>query len=264
MSPTDPQSPLAPLTEEERAIYQWQMWVPSFGEEGQQKLKAASVLVSRCGGLGGLVAYQLAAAGIGRLVLAHGGNVKPSDLNRQLLMTHDWIGRPRVESARRKLNELNPRLEVVTVNSNVNAENAAALVGEVDVVVDCAPLFPERFLMNREAVRRGIPLVECAMYEMEAQITTMLPGKTPCLACLYPQSPPHWKREFPVFGAVSGMVACLGAMEAIKLIAGLGQPLFGRLLTCDLRDMTFRTLNISRNPDCQVCGGMAGDHITAK
>jgi molybdopterin-synthase adenylyltransferase len=262
MSPTDPHSPLPNLTEEERAIYQWQMWVPSFGEEGQQKLKAASVLVSRCGGLGGLVAYQLAAAGVGRLVLAHGGNVKPSDLNRQLLMTHDWIGRPRVESARRKLNDLNPRLEVVTVNSNVNEDNAASLVGEVDVVVDCAPLFPERFLMNREAVRRGTPLVECAMYEMEAQITTMQAGKTPCLACLYPHSPPHWKREFPVFGAVSGMVACLGAMEAIKLIAGLGDPLFGRLLTCDLRDMTFRTLKISRDPNCEVCGG--ADHITAK
>lgn len=264
MSSTDPQAPLPSLSEEERAIYQWQMWVPSFGEEGQQKLKAASVLVSRCGGLGGLVAYQLAAAGVGRLVLAHGGNVKPSDLNRQLLMTHDWIGRPRVESARRKLNELNPRLEVVTVNSNVNPENAASLVGEVDVVVDCAPLFPERFLMNREAVRRGIPLVECAMYEMEAQITTMHAGKTPCLACLYPQSPPHWKREFPVFGAVSGMVACLGAMEAIKLIAGLGEPLFGRLLTCDLRDMTFRTLKISRDPNCEVCGAIESDHITAK
>ncbi|MEE3218967.1 MAG: ThiF family adenylyltransferase, partial [Planctomycetota bacterium] len=100
------------LTPEECATYEWQMWVRGFGEEGQAKLKAASVLISRIGGLGGVVAYELAAAGIGRLILAHAGNVKHSDLNRQLLMTHDWLGRPRVESARRRLLELNPRLEI--------------------------------------------------------------------------------------------------------------------------------------------------------
>ncbi len=213
------------------------------------------MLVSRCGGLGSVVAYELAAAGIGKLVLAHAGNVKPSDLNRQLLMTHDWLGKPRVESASRRLRELNPRLEVVAIGENVNEENAAALVGQVDVVVDCAPLFTERYLMNREAVRQNKPLVECAMYELDAQLTTVVPAATPCLACLYPEDPPAWRREFPVFGAVSGTIGCLGAMEAIKLIAGLGEPLAGRLLTCDLRDMDFRVRTISRNPDCAVCGG---------
>jgi molybdopterin-synthase adenylyltransferase len=201
-----------PLSEEERATYEWQIWVPDFGEAGQETLKGASVLVSRCGGLGSVVAYELAAAGVGRLVLAHAGNVKPSDLNRQLLMTHDWLGKPRVQSAQQRLKDLNPRLEIVAVAENVNDDNAARLVEQVDLVVDCAPLFPERFAMNREAIRQNKPLVDCAMYELEGQITSIVPGQTPCLACLYPENPPVWKREFPVFGAVSGVVACLGAM----------------------------------------------------
>ena len=165
-----------PLTDEERSVYEWQTWVPGFGEEGQELLKGASVLISRVGGLGGVVAYELAAAGIGRLVLAHAGNVKPSDLNRQLLMTHDWLGKSRVESAKRRLLELNPRLEIVAVPENVTEENAARLVGEVDLVVDAAPLFEERFLLNREAIRQDKPMVECAMYELEAHITTIRQG----------------------------------------------------------------------------------------
>ena len=242
------------LTSEELATYEWQIWVPEFGEVGQQKLRDASVLVSRCGGLGSVVAYELAAAGVGKLVLAHGGNVKHSDLNRQLLMTYDWLGKPRVESAKRRLLELNPRLEIVTVNSNITDENAAELVEQSDVIVDCAPLFEERFAMNREAVRQNKPLVECAMYDLEAHIYTVVPRETACVSCLFPEKPPAWKREFPVFGAVSGMVACLGAMEAIKLLAGLGEPLAGRMAMADLRTMKFRELKIARRPDCQICG----------
>ena len=136
------------LTPEERATYEWQMWVQDFGEAGQERLRSSTVLVSRVGGLGSPVAYELAAAGIGGLVLAHGGDVKPSDLNRQLLMTHDWLGRPRVESAARRLRDLNPRVHIEAVASNVTAENAAALVEKVDLVVDAAPLYEERFAMH--------------------------------------------------------------------------------------------------------------------
>ena len=245
-----------PLTDEERAVYEWQIWVRDFGESGQQRLRDASVLVSRVGGLGGVAAYQLAAAGIGKLVLAHAGNVKPSDLNRQLLMTHDWLGKPRVESATRRLHELNPRLNVVAVAENVSEANAERLVEGVDLVIDCAPLFEERFALNRQAVRQKKPMVECAMYELEAQLTTIIPGETPCLACLYPQQPPAWKREFPVFGAVSGTVGCLAAMEAIKVLSGLGQPLRNALLCCDLRDMTFARRAISRDPACSLCADL--------
>jgi molybdopterin/thiamine biosynthesis adenylyltransferase len=242
------------LTDKELAVYEWQLDVPGFGIEGQKKLKNASVLVSRCGGLGSVVAYELAAAGVGRLILAHGGDVKPSDLNRQLLMTDSWLGKPRIESVERRLKELNPRIEIVAINSNITEENVSELVNMADVIVDAAPLFEERFLMNREAVKQGKPLVDCAMYELEAQITTIIPGESPCLACLYPEKPEAWKRRFPVFGAVSGTVACLGAMEAIKLISNMGETLSGRLLTMDLRDMSFAEMQIHKNPDCKICG----------
>ncbi|MCZ7647117.1 MAG: HesA/MoeB/ThiF family protein [Planctomycetota bacterium] len=244
-----------PLTPEERAAYEWQMWSPGFGEAGQEKLKGASVLVSRVGGLGSVVAYELAAAGIGKLVLAHAGNIKPSDLNRQLLMTHAALGTSRVECAARRLKELNPRLELVAVPENVSAANAERLAAQADLIVDCAPLFEERYAMNAAAYAQGKPLVECAMYDLEASITTIVPGRTPCLVCLHPEHPPHWKREFPVFGAVSGTVGCLGAMEAIKLLTGLGQTLENRLLTLDLRRMTFRVLGVKRDPECPICSG---------
>jgi molybdopterin/thiamine biosynthesis adenylyltransferase len=245
-----------PLTEADKARYEWQLWVDGFGETGQQRIKGASVLISRCGGVGGMVAYELAAAGVGRLVLAHAGVVRPDDLNRQLLMTSDSVGRPRMEVAPIRLRELNPELIIEPVAENVGEANAARLVSSVDLVVSCAPVFSERLLMNREAVRQGKPLVDCAMYELEGQLTTVLPGKGPCLACLYPDAPQAWSRTFPVFGAVAGTVGCLGAVEAIKVLAGLGTPLVGELLTFDLRDMGFRKLTTRRRVDCAVCGSV--------
>lgn len=242
------------LSPEERAVYEWQMWVPGFGEAGQRRLKASSALVSRCGGLGGPLAYSLAAAGLGRLIIAHAGNVKPSDLNRQILMTHDWLGRPRVESAARRLRELNPRLEVVAVPENVGEANAAELVAGADVVFDCAPLFSERFLLNRECVRQGKPMIEAAMYSLEGQVTTVLPGRTPCLECLYPETPPAWKRKFPVIGAVSALAAQIAALEGIKLLAGMAPALAGTLLYFDAGGMSFQRVPVARRPDCPRCG----------
>ncbi len=250
--------PDEPLSDEERTRYEWQLRVTDFGEAGQRRLKGASVLVSRCGGVGGALAYQLAAAGVGRLVIAHAGALRLDDLNRQLLMSTDGVGEPRVDLAARRLHALNPHVAVETVAENVSEANVERLVREVDLVASCAPLFAERLRMNGEAVRQGKPLIDCAMYELEGQVTTVVPGRSPCLACLYPSEPPHWKRAFPVFGAVAGTVGCLGAVEAIKLLAGLGEPLLGRLLLCDLGDMTFRTATFRRRPDCPVCGHLRG------
>ncbi len=244
------------LTSEERAVYEWQLWVNDFGEKGQLALRNASVLVSRCGGLGGPVAYELAAAGVGKLILAHEGNVEYSDLNRQLLMTQDWVGKPRIESAKRRLQELNPRLEVEAHNVNVNEENAAELVGAADLIIDCAPMFEERFAMNRQAVLQRKPIIECAMYDLEASITTIIPGQTPCLACVVPSVPPAWKRQFPVIGAVSGAVGCMAVMEAVKVLAGFGKPLLGRMIHFDLRSASFSEFQIERDSDCAVCGSL--------
>jgi molybdopterin/thiamine biosynthesis adenylyltransferase len=248
---------LPALNAEERATYEWQMWVPGFGEEGQRKLKGASVFISRVGGLGGMIAYQLAAAGVGRLVLAHAGNLKASDLNRQLLMRHDRIGKSRMETIIKRLKEFNPRLNIVSVAENISDANAAGLIAQSDVVVDAAPLFEERYAINRAAVAARKPMVECAMYAMEAHVVTIIPGHTPCLECIFPEKPPQWKREFPVIGAISGTAGCIGAAEVIKLITGLGKPLAGRLLVMDLATMEFRKLKTARRKDCPVCQHIA-------
>lgn len=248
-----PKAPADSLDDEELSVYEWQMWTDGIGETGQRRLKNSTVLVSRCGGLGSVVAYELAAAGVGTLILAHAGNVKPSDLNRQLLMTHDWLGKPRVESAERRLKELNPRLKVIPLNSNLDESTANQFAPKADVCVGAAPLFEERLALNDACVRSNIPMVDCAMYDMEASITTFPAGGNPCLRCLTPTPPEFWKREFPVFGATSGTVACLGAMEAIKLITGVGKPLVNRTIRMDLREMAFREYSLERIERCELC-----------
>lgn len=242
------------LTEEDKAKYEWQMTVRDYGQAGQEKLKGATALVSRCGGLGSPVAQELAAAGIGKLVIAHGGNVKHSDLNRQILLKHDSLGGPRIGPEVERLKEFNPSLEVEGIGENINEDNAAELVGKVDIVFDCAPLFSERFLMNRECVRQGKPLIDCAMFSLEGQVTTIIPGETACLACIYPEDPPGWKRQFPVFGAVAATAGCIGVMEGIKLICGMEPSLAGQMLYYDMRNMTFQKIPVMRRADCPICG----------
>ncbi|MCC6884161.1 MAG: HesA/MoeB/ThiF family protein [Verrucomicrobiales bacterium] len=251
--------PLPELTDLDRSIYEWQMWMPGVGEEGQRRLKGATVLISRVGGLGSVVAMELAAAGVGHLVLVHAGNLKPADLNRQLLQTRDHIGKPRIDSIVSRLKDLNPDVRITPVAENMSVVNAENLIKGVDLVVDAAPLFEERLAMNDAAFRQGKPLVECAMHGMAASLTTFQPGRTGCLRCQVPEVPPvtAWKRQFPVFGAVSGTVACLGAMEAIKWITGLGTLLTGEMLSMDLGSMRFRKLKLPRNPDCPTCSGVA-------
>ncbi|HSH16163.1 MAG TPA: HesA/MoeB/ThiF family protein [Verrucomicrobiae bacterium] len=247
---------LPPLTDDERAVYDWQFGVGGFGEEGQRRLKAATVLISRVGGLGGSVAWQLAAAGVGRLVLAHAGNIKPSDLNRQTLMTHDAIGAPRLESAVARLRAFNPRLDVVTVPENASPANVLQLAAGVDIIVDCAPLFAERFALNHASVALRKPMIECAVNDLELHLTTLVPGRSPCLRCLYPEENPLWTRRFPVLGAVSGAAGSLAATEVIKWIAGMEGTLVGHMLIADLRSMEFRKLRVRRLPDCPECAGL--------
>lgn len=232
------------LTADELSTYEWQLDIEGFGQPGQSRLKNATVLISRVGGLGSVVAYELAAAGVGRLILAHAGNVQPSDLNRQILMTHDWIGKPRVLSAERRLKELNPRLEIMAIEENLCADNAEQIVSLADCVVDAAPLFQERLAMNDAAERLGKPVVEAAMYELEASLTVIQPPDTLRFRDLVPDVPAGWQRRFPVFGAVSGTIGCLAAMEAIKLLAGFGTPLKNRMLRMNLRTMQFDMIRL--------------------
>jgi molybdopterin/thiamine biosynthesis adenylyltransferase len=164
-----------------------------------------------------------------------------------------------VEQAADRLKALNPRLKIECVAENINEENVTDLVGKVDIVFDCAPLFEERFLMNRECVRQGKPLIDAAMYGLQGQVTTILPGKTACLQCIYPEVPETWKRRFPVIGAVSALAGCIAVMEGVKLIAGMQTALDGKMLYFDTESMNFRKVPTTKRADCPVCGAGGKD-----
>ena len=235
--------------------YAWQLDIPGFGESGQAKLAGATALVSRVGGLGGPLAMSLAAAGFGKIILAHGGNLREDDLNRQTLMGREWIGKSRANCAGETLRRFKPEIEIEAVPENITEDNAAELVSKADIVFGCAPLFEERFLMNRECVRQNKPLIDSAMYAMEGRVIPIVPGETPCLSCLYPEVPAHWKRQFPVIGAVSALTAQIGALEGIKLIAGFGQVAKGQMISIDTAMMQMDKIRLAaRRSDCKICG----------
>lgn len=239
-------------TELER--YRRQIMLPGFGETAQQLLRASTVLVTGVGGLGGTAALYLAVAGVGRLILVRGGDLRLDDMNRQILMTHDWVGKPRVLKAKETLEQINPDVRVDAVVDYVTPENVDTLVQLADVTLDCAHNFDERNLLNAACVRWGVPMVEAAMNDMEAYLTTIVPGETPCLSCLFPEKPDWDRRGFGVLGAVSGTLACLTALEAIKLLTGFGEPLRSQLLTMDLLRLEFAKRRPYHDPDCPVCG----------
>jgi molybdopterin/thiamine biosynthesis adenylyltransferase len=248
-----------PLSDLDRSIYEWQLDLPGFDEAAQERLRASTALISRVGGLGGPLAFSLAAAGIGKLILAHAGDLRLDDLNRQILMRYDGVGKPRVESMVATLQAFNPRIDVEAINENVSEKNLTELVGRADIVFGAAPLFEERLLLNRECVEQRKPFIDCAMYGWEGRVIPILPGRTACLACLYPKPPEYWKRRFPVLGAVSALVANLGAIEGIKLLTGAGEPQLNRLLYFEAASMRFQSMEIRRDPGCAVCGLLRQD-----
>ncbi|MEO0536300.1 MAG: HesA/MoeB/ThiF family protein [Cyanobacteria bacterium P01_A01_bin.123] len=254
---------LPPLTPTEVERYRRQMMLPGLGETGQRQLKNTTALVTGVGGLGGTAALYLAVAGVGKLILVRGGNLQRDDLNRQVLMTDDWVGKPRVFKAQETLAKLNPDIEIEAVCEYVDVDNIEPLVQQADIALDCAFDFKERDLLNTACVRWSKPMVEAAMNSMEAYLTTIVPGKTPCLTCLFPEKP-EWDRwGFGVLGAVSGTLACLAALEAIKLITGLGEPLQGQLLTMDLARAEFAKRRSYHDPNCPVCGPITRNHLAA-
>ncbi len=244
------------ISDQDRAIYEWQLDVPGMGEAGQSKLRKATALVSRVGGLGGPLCFSLAAAGIGKILIAHAGNLRLDDLNRQILMSYDGLGKPRTETAKETLRRFNPGIEVEVLPENISESNVVDLVDQSDIVFGAAPLFEERLLLNRECVRRRVPLIDCAMFNMEGHVIPIIPGETPCLACLYPEIPKHWKRRFPVIGAVSALAANLGAVEGIKLLTGIGEVQRGKMVFFDAGTMNFQKITIKKNSDCAICGDL--------
>jgi len=246
---------MAELTARDREMFKRQIQMPGFGDEAQLKLKDSAALVTRVGGLGGPVALYLAMAGFGKLIIAHSGNLTWSNLNRQILMRYDHVGKARIDCATELFERLHPECEVVAVGEDASEATASDWVSQVDVACDCPPTFEERYALNRACVEQGKPLIEAAMYGMEGSLTTIVPGETPCLACLVPETPDWWQPYgFPVLGAVSAALGCLAAVEAVKVVTGFGEPLKGQMLSYDANAMDFFKFPVARRPDCPVCG----------
>jgi molybdopterin/thiamine biosynthesis adenylyltransferase len=237
--------------------YTWQENIPGFGKAAQEKLRGSTALVSRVGGLGGPLAFSLAAAGVGRIILAHAGDLRADDLNRQILMRHDGLGEPRHFQAAETLRRFNADLEIESVGENICEENVAGLVGRADLVFSCAPLFEERLLMNREAMRQRKFFVDGAMYAMEGHVLAVSPGHSACLACLVKKPPAYWKRRFPVIGAVSAMVAQIAVLEGLKLVTRFAEPALDHLIHIDTLAMRLKKVRVLRDESCPHCSGLS-------
>ena len=223
------------------------------GEAGQERLKAARVLIAGAGGLGTVIATYLAAAGIGTLRIADCDVVEATNLNRQILHWGRDVGRPKTASVAEKLSALNALIRVEEVSGRIDAASVDAVAADCDLIVDAMDNFPTRYLLNRTALRKGVPFIHGAVRGLQGQATTVLPGKTPCLRCLFPQSPPP-SAVFPIIGATCGVIGSIEATEAVKLLTGQGEPLAGRLLIWDGLAACVDTLVIERNPACPDCG----------
>jgi molybdopterin/thiamine biosynthesis adenylyltransferase/rhodanese-related sulfurtransferase len=245
------------LSPEQVKRYSRHIMLPEVGEAGQGKLLDAKVLCLGAGGLGSPSALYLAAAGVGTIGIVDDDVVDESNLQRQVLHNLERLGMPKVESARKTLQLLNPDVKVVGHQTRLTSENILEILAGYDLVVDGADNFPTRYLLNDAALKLGKPVVHASIFRFEGQLTTFLPDQGPCYRCLYPDPPPPGMapscQEAGVLGVLPGIVGCLQANEAIKLILGAGQSLSGRLLVFDALGTKFRTLKLRKDPECKVC-----------
>jgi len=238
------------ITDEERKRYSRQILM--IGEEGQEKLKAASVLVAGAGGLGTVISLYLAAAGVGHLRIIDCDVVDTSNLNRQILHWSKDVGRPKTDSVKEKLAALNPLIRIETDSGRITEETVGKLVQGYNIIIDAMDNFPTRYLLNRAAVDQNIPFIHGAVRGCFGQATTVIPGKGPCLRCLFPASPP--REVFPIVGATCGVIGSIEAAEVIKLITGQGEPLMGRIFIWVGLAGSADSITVERNPSCPDCG----------
>jgi len=246
------------LSRDELYRYARHLVLPGIGKEGQQKLKAARILVVGAGGLGSPAALYLAAAGVGTLGILDGDVVDVSNLQRQILHLTSSVGVSKVQSAKDRLNAHNPHVSVVTHNVRLRSDNAMGILNDYDIIIDGSDNFPTRYLINDACVLLKKPMVYGSIFRFEGQVTVFYPPRGPCYRCAYPEPPPpHLVQDCAdagVLGVVPGIIGTLQATEAIKLIVGRGQPLIGRLMVYDALGMQFHELHIKRNAQCPVCG----------
>ncbi|MDX6408281.1 MAG: sulfur-carrier protein adenylyltransferase/sulfurtransferase [Gaiellaceae bacterium] len=242
-----------------RARYSRHLLIPEVGEEGQLKLLDSKVLLIGAGGLGSPASLYLAAAGVGRIGIVDADVVDESNLQRQIVHSTDSLGEPKVESAKRTIEALNPDVEVVAYKERLTSENIERILADGwDVIVDGADNFPTRYLVNDASVWHKIPVVHGSIYRFEGQVTVFKPYEGPCYRCLFPTPPPPELApscaEGGVLGVLPGVIGSLQASEALKLALGIGEPLIGRLLLFDALAATFDEVKLRRDPDCPVCG----------
>jgi adenylyltransferase/sulfurtransferase len=246
------------LSNEEILRYSRHLIMPEVGMEGQLKLKAAKVLLVGTGGLGAPLGHYLAAAGVGRLGLVDFDTVDFTNLQRQIMFGTSDVGRPKSVAATERLRSLNPDIHIETYDTHLTSDNALELLRDYDVIVDGTDNFPTRYLVNDASVLLGKPNVYGSIFRFEGQVSVFGAPGGPCYRCVYPEPPPPGLvpscAEGGVLGVLPGIVGCIQAMEAIKLILGVGDPLIGRLLLFDALGMKFRELKLRKNPDCPVCG----------
>jgi adenylyltransferase/sulfurtransferase len=249
---------LPELSREEILRYSRHLLIPEVGLEGQRKLKAASILVVGTGGLGSPVALYLAAAGVGRIGLVDYDVVDSSNLQRQVIHGTSGIGTLKVESARRRMLDLNPDIQVEVYNEALTSENAFRIAGPYDLIIDGTDNFPTRYLTNDLCVLTGKPNIYGSIYRFDGQVSVFDARRGPCYRCLFPEPPPPGLvpscAEGGVLGVLPGTIGTLQASEAIKLILGIGEPLIGKLLLYNALDMSFEFVKLRKNPNCKVCG----------
>jgi sulfur-carrier protein adenylyltransferase/sulfurtransferase len=249
---------LPELSQEEVLRYSRHLLIPEVGLNGQRKLKAASVLIVGSGGLGSPVALYLAAAGIGRIGLVDYDVVDSSNLQRQIIHGTDRIGKLKVESARQRILDLNPFIQVDIYNEVFESQNAEQIAAPYEILVDGTDNFPTRYLLNDLAVLTGKPFVYGSIFRFEGQVSVFDARSGPCYRCLFPEPPPPGSvpscAEGGVFGVLPGTIGTIQATEVIKLILGIGEPLIGKLLLYDALDGSTQVVRLKKNPACKVCG----------
>ncbi len=245
------------LTRDQKIRYSRHLLLPEIGEEGQARLLESKVLLIGAGGLGSPAALYLAAAGVGTLGIVDFDVVDESNLQRQILHDTRRVGHPKVESARETLTALNPDVVVEAHQTRLGADNVLDILSGYDLVVDGGDNFPTRYLVNDASLHLRIPVVHGAIFRFEGQASVFKPYDGPCYRCLFPQPPPPELApscaEAGVLGVLPGIIGSIEAMEAIKMLLGIGEPLVGKLLTYDALTEDFRLLRVRRNPDCPAC-----------
>lgn len=238
-------------TGEELRRYERQMIIEGFGREGQERLKQTRVVVAGAGGLGSVVSIYLTVAGVGQIRLIDHDRVELGNLNRQILYGNRDIGRRKVDSAKEKLESLNPEVKVEIVSEAILEDNAFELVDDCDLIVDAMDNFTTRYILNKVAINRDIPFFHGAVRGFEGRATTIIPGQTACLKCLYARAPQP--EPAPVVGVAPAVIGSIQATEVVKYIVGIGDLLTNRLLIYDGLSLEFMEMKLKRRPDCEEC-----------